>query len=97
MRFLIGANYKVIVEEQGPLWCMTATAPGRAYVRFSNVYVNAEMALEEAEKFALLTLSKWGIQLERPVEWETDSRSHPERALASSLKQEVSEDEKALK
>jgi hypothetical protein len=70
-----GANYKVIVEEQGPFWCMTATAPGRAQVRFSNVYVSAEVALEEAERFASLALSKWGIQLEYPIEWKNEGNS----------------------
>jgi hypothetical protein len=59
---LIGTNYVVIVEEQGPLWCMTATTPGREPVKYSNVYVSAEAALQEAEWFAALTLSKWGLR-----------------------------------
>ena len=69
---IIGANYKVVVEKNGPLWCMTATTPGREPVRYSNVYVSVEAALEEAEHFAALTLSKWGLS-----DWQAKAFTKP--------------------
>ena len=63
-------RYKIIVEEQGLLWCMSVRAPGRTHIRFSNVYGSAEAALEEAETFAAVALAKWGMVLDGPIQWE---------------------------
>ena len=73
MRFISvpGTDYKVIVEAQGLLWCMTITAPGRTHIRFSNIYNSAADALGEAEGFAAFVLANWGITLDGPIRWET--------------------------
>ena len=85
----IAHGCKITVEQSGAaFWTMIVTEPNRAQVRFSNVYVNVEQCLWDAETFGRFVLKKWGIPVQRKFQWQMlspDSIS-PEVASCSTAR-----------